>query len=182
MRTTRLQFVLAAILLLALVAGCAQPTAAPTATTAPKAAAPTSAPAVATTAPAATKAATAAPAATTAPAATKAAATTAPAATAPAATKAAATAPAAKAGAGMKFVFASDAVFPPMEYVDETTKQIMGFDIDLINAIAKDQGFTVEIKNTAWEGIFAGLEGGEYDAILSSVTITDERKEEVRLL
>lgn len=75
-----------------------------------------------------------------------------------------------------KFVIASDAAFPPMEFVDEN-KQIVGFDIDLITAIAKDQKFEFEIKNTAWDGIFAGLEGGEYDAILSSVTITDERKQ-----
>jgi ABC-type transport system substrate-binding protein len=74
-----------------------------------------------------------------------------------------------------KFVIATDAAFPPMEYVDES-KAIVGLDMDLIAAIAKDQGFEYEIKNTAWDGIFAGLEGGEYDGILSSVTITDERK------
>jgi len=74
-----------------------------------------------------------------------------------------------------KFVIASDASWPPMESVD-ANKNIVGFDIDLINAIAKDQKFEVEIKNTAWDGIFAGLEGGAYDAILSSVTITDDRK------
>ncbi len=62
-----------------------------------------------------------------------------------------------------------------MEFVDES-KNIVGFDMDLITAIAKDQEFEVEIKNTAWDGIFAGLEGGAYDGILSSVTITDERK------
>lgn len=74
-----------------------------------------------------------------------------------------------------KIVIASDASFPPMEFVNEA-KQIVGFDIDLINAIAKDQKFDIEVKNTAWDGIFAGLEAGQYDAILSSVTITDERK------
>ncbi len=74
-----------------------------------------------------------------------------------------------------KFVIATDAAFPPMEYVDES-KEIVGFDMDLIAAIAKDQGFEYEIKNTAWDGIFAGLEGGEYNGILSAVTITDDRK------
>ena len=77
--------------------------------------------------------------------------------------------------AGKKFVIASDATFPPMEFLDQN-KNIVGFDIDLINAIAKNQGFQVEIKNTAWDGIFPGLDGGEYDAVLSSVTITDDRK------
>jgi polar amino acid transport system substrate-binding protein len=82
---------------------------------------------------------------------------------------------AAPASTAKKFVIASDASWPPMESVD-ANKNIVGFDIDLINAIAKDQKFQVEIKNTAWDGIFAGLEGGAYDAILSSVTITDDRK------
>lgn len=74
------------------------------------------------------------------------------------------------------FIIATDAAFPPMEYVDES-KAIVGFDIDMMNAIAAAMGFKVEYKNTAWDGIFAGLEGSAYDAILSSVTITDERKE-----
>jgi len=60
--------------------------------------------------------------------------------------------------------------------VDES-KNIVGFDIDLMNAAAKAGGFEVEFKNTAWDGIFAGLEGSKYDAVMSSVTITDERKQ-----
>jgi polar amino acid transport system substrate-binding protein len=74
-----------------------------------------------------------------------------------------------------KMVIATDATFPPMEMVD-TSKAIVGFDVDLMNAAAKAGGFTVEFKNTAWAGIFAGLDNGSYDAIMSSVTITDERK------
>ena len=70
---------------------------------------------------------------------------------------------------------ATDATWPPMEMVD-ANKNIVGFDIDLIKAVAKEAGFKVEFKNTAWDGIFAGLEAGKYDAIISSVTITDERK------
>ncbi len=76
----------------------------------------------------------------------------------------------------LKIVIATDATWPPMEIVDETTKEIVGFDIDVMNAAAKAGGFAVEFKNTAWDGIFAGLEAGKYDAVMSSVTITDERK------
>jgi polar amino acid transport system substrate-binding protein len=79
-------------------------------------------------------------------------------------------------GGMLHIVIATDATWPPMEMVDEN-KQIVGFDIDLMNAAAKAGGFTVEFKNTAWDGIFAGLAAGEYDAVMSSVTITDERKE-----
>jgi len=74
-----------------------------------------------------------------------------------------------------KIVIATDATWPPMGMVDES-KNIVGFDIDLMNAAAKAGGFTVEFRNTAWDGIFAGLEAGKYDAVMSSVTITDERK------
>ncbi len=78
--------------------------------------------------------------------------------------------------APLSIVVATDASFPPMEYVDEN-KEIVGFDIDLMVAIAERVGLEVEFKNTAWDGIFAGLESGAYDAILSSVTITPERQE-----
>jgi len=70
---------------------------------------------------------------------------------------------------------ATDATWPPMEMVD-ANKQIVGYDIDFLTAVAKEAGVKVEFKNTAWDGIFAGLDSGQYDAIISSVTITDERK------
>jgi polar amino acid transport system substrate-binding protein len=70
---------------------------------------------------------------------------------------------------------ATDATWPPMEMVDEN-KNIIGFDIDYLNAIAKEVDINVIYKNVAWDGIFAGIGTGKYDAIISSVTITDERK------
>ena len=80
-----------------------------------------------------------------------------------------------------KITVATDATWPPMEFVNEA-KKIVGFDIDLMKAVAKAGGFAVEFKNTAWDGIFAGLANGEYDAVISSVTITDERKKTHGLL
>ncbi len=73
-------------------------------------------------------------------------------------------------------VIATDATWPPMEMVNEN-KEIVGFDIDLMNAAAKAGDFAVEFRNTAWDGIFAGLAAGEYDAVMSSVTITEDRKQ-----
>ena len=70
---------------------------------------------------------------------------------------------------------ASDCTWPPMEFVNDN-KEIVGFDIDLIHAIAKEGGFEIKIQNSAWDGIFAGLAGGKYDAVISSVTINEERK------
>lgn len=72
-------------------------------------------------------------------------------------------------------VIATDATWPPMEFVN-ADKEIVGFDIDYMKAAAKEGGYDVEFKNVAWDGIFGGLEAGKYDAICSSVSITDERK------
>ena len=74
------------------------------------------------------------------------------------------------------YVFASDVAWAPMEFVD-ANGDVVGFDIDLMAALAEEAGFEYEIRNTAWDGIFAGLANGAYDGIISSVTITDERKE-----
>ncbi|MDR3673233.1 MAG: basic amino acid ABC transporter substrate-binding protein [Holophaga sp.] len=74
-----------------------------------------------------------------------------------------------------RLVFGSDCTFPPMEMLD-ANKQIIGFDVDMIRAVGKAAGFEAVVKNTSWDGIFAGLSAGDYDAVLSSVTITEERK------
>jgi len=90
--------------------------------------------------------------------------------------KAEAPAAAAPAPVGPKtIVFASDATYPPMQYMNEQ-KEITGFEVDVIKAAAEKGGFKAEFKNVAWDGIFAGLASGKYDAISSSVSITDERK------
>ena len=72
-------------------------------------------------------------------------------------------------------IFASDATWPPMEFVGPD-KQMTGFAIDFMKAAGKEAGFTPEFKAVAWDGIFAGLAANKYDAICSSVSITDERK------
>jgi polar amino acid transport system substrate-binding protein len=74
-----------------------------------------------------------------------------------------------------KIIIAQDATWPPMEFVNEN-KEIVGFDTDYMRAAAKEAGYEVELKNVAWDGIFGGLAAGKYDAVCSSVTITDERK------
>ncbi len=77
-----------------------------------------------------------------------------------------------------KIVVASDATWPPMEFVN-ADKEMVGFDIDLMKLVAEAGGFEVEFRNTAWDGIFAGLKNKQYDAVISSVTITEERKLEM---
>ena len=69
----------------------------------------------------------------------------------------------------------TDATYPPMETIDEATGEIVGFDVDVMNAICSEINCEPEFVNTAWDGIFAALQQGELDVVISGVSITDER-------
>jgi ABC-type amino acid transport substrate-binding protein len=69
---------------------------------------------------------------------------------------------------------ATDASYAPFESMKGD--QVVGFDVDVLNAVAEAAGFKVEYKNTPWEGIFLTLQNNEADIVSSAVTITDERK------
>ena len=71
----------------------------------------------------------------------------------------------------------TDATYPPMETVDETTGEIVGFDVDVMNAICEKVNCVPNFVNTAWDGIFAALQQGEFDLVISGVSITPEREE-----
>lgn len=73
---------------------------------------------------------------------------------------------------------ATDATWPPFEYVDETTKEIVGFDIELMKAIAEKGGFQIEFVNVSWDPLLAGMAQCQYDAAISAMTITEDRKKE----
>lgn len=68
-----------------------------------------------------------------------------------------------------------DASYPPMEYTDNKGNMV-GFDVDLTNAITKRLGMKAEMQNTAWDGIFQGLKAYKYDCIISSVSIKPDRE------
>jgi len=77
-----------------------------------------------------------------------------------------------------KVIVGINAEYPPFEMVDEAGN-IVGFDPDLMEAIAKAAGFEYEWVNTRWDGIFMALASGEFDAVMSAATITEERAEVV---
>ncbi|MHB9293962.1 amino acid transport system substrate-binding protein [Hollandina sp. SP2] len=66
--------------------------------------------------------------------------------------------------------------YPPMEYFDIDGQTPIGFDVQLANALAEKLGLKVKFVDTAWDGIFAGVNTGKYDVIMSSVTITEDRQ------
>ena len=76
------------------------------------------------------------------------------------------------------YVVGAGGTYRPFEY-ENSDKQLEGFDIDLIKAIAEVQNFNIKLINTPWEGIFATLDNGERDIIISGITITDKRKNSV---
>lgn len=80
------------------------------------------------------------------------------------------------ANAPIKVRVATDATFPPFETVDEKTKDLTGFDVDLMNAVAKKANLQVEWVNIGFDSMLAGLSECQYDAAIAAITITDERK------
>ncbi len=84
---------------------------------------------------------------------------------------------AAPAPAPMKvYTAGTDAAYAPFESQNEQG-QIVGFDIEVVQAIAAKAGFEVKFVNTPWEGIFNSLAQGDRDLVVSAVTITEERKQ-----
>jgi polar amino acid transport system substrate-binding protein len=78
-----------------------------------------------------------------------------------------------------KIRVATDATWPPFESVNEQTKEIEGFDIDLMKAIAEKANLDVEFINVAWDPLLAGMAQGTYDAAISSISILPERQKEM---
>jgi polar amino acid transport system substrate-binding protein len=72
-------------------------------------------------------------------------------------------------------IVATDATWAPFESVNEQTKQVEGFDIDLMNAIAAKEGLKIQFKNVGFDPLLAGMAQGTYDAAISSITITADR-------
>lgn len=69
----------------------------------------------------------------------------------------------------------TDAAYAPFEYQDKG--EIVGFDIDLIKAVAKEAGYEIDIAHTGWDPLFVELEKKIADVGISAITINDERKQ-----
>lgn len=75
-----------------------------------------------------------------------------------------------------KYVIATDTVFAPFEFTNESN-DFVGIDVDILSAIAEDQGFEYELSPLGFDAAVASLESGQSDAVIAGMSITDERKE-----
>ena len=75
------------------------------------------------------------------------------------------------------YTVATDSSFVPFEF-DQDGEHV-GFDIDIVNAIADEVGFDINLETTNFDGIIPGLQTGTFDIAIAGITITDDRKKTV---
>jgi len=73
-----------------------------------------------------------------------------------------------------ELVIATDATYPPFE--TKENEQIVGFDVEVGNEIAREMGVKVRWVDLEWAGVLGALESGKADLVMAGVTITEERK------
>ena len=73
------------------------------------------------------------------------------------------------------WVIATDTVFKPFEYTD-ASGSFVGIDVDIVAAIAEDQGFKYELKSLGWDAAIAACQSGQADGMIAGASITEKRK------
>ena len=81
------------------------------------------------------------------------------------------------AGSSGKLVMATNAAFPPYEYVDGGN--YYGIDVEIAEEIAKRLGKTLRIEDIEFDSIIGGIESGKYDMALAGLTVTPDREKSV---
>lgn len=73
-----------------------------------------------------------------------------------------------------KWIIATDTVFKPFEYTNEKN-EFVGIDVDILAAVAEDQGFEYELQSLGWDAAVIAVQTGQADAIIAGATIKQER-------
>ncbi|CRK84044.1 transporter substrate-binding domain-containing protein [Neobacillus massiliamazoniensis] len=77
-------------------------------------------------------------------------------------------------------VMATSADYPPFEYVDTAkSDKIIGFDVDLANALGEKLGYKINVKDMDFSGLIQSLKTGQADLVLAGMTPTSDRKKNV---
>lgn len=74
-----------------------------------------------------------------------------------------------------KYIIATDTTFAPFEFEDESGNRI-GIDMDILKAIAADQGFEYELQPLGFDAAVTALESGQADGVIAGMSITEERQ------
>ncbi len=80
------------------------------------------------------------------------------------------------AGDAKTYIIATDTTFAPFEFTDESGTYI-GIDIDLLAAVAADQGFAYELNPVGFDAALQNVQSGQADGVIAGMSITEERKE-----
>ena len=75
---------------------------------------------------------------------------------------------------GKTWIVATDTAFRPFEYTNDKN-QFVGIDVDLLAAVAEDQGFAYDLQSLGWDGGVAAVQVGQADALIAGATIKQER-------
>jgi polar amino acid transport system substrate-binding protein len=81
-----------------------------------------------------------------------------------------------------KLLIGTDSTYAPSEFLDTDGKTVIGFDVDLFNAVAAKLGLTTQWTSAKFDAIIPGVESGKYEVGVSSFTINDERKQQVNMV
>jgi polar amino acid transport system substrate-binding protein len=81
-----------------------------------------------------------------------------------------------------KLVVGTDSTYAPNEYIDTDGKSIVGFDVDLFNAVGQKLGLTTEWQTAKFDSIIPGVGSGKYTVGVSSFTINPDRMKEVNMI
>ncbi|MBQ7563832.1 MAG: transporter substrate-binding domain-containing protein [Lachnospiraceae bacterium] len=79
-------------------------------------------------------------------------------------------------GSGKVWSIATDTSFKPFEYTDENG-DFVGIDMDILAAVAEDQGFEYEVQVLGWDASIAACQAGQADGMIAGASVTEERKE-----
>ncbi|KAB7705849.1 transporter substrate-binding domain-containing protein [Bacillus aerolatus] len=75
-----------------------------------------------------------------------------------------------------KIIVGTDAAYAPFTYMDKG--EIVGFDIDVVDAVMEEAGYEYEVKNMGWDALFEGTrQGNQLDLAVCAITVSDDRKQ-----